>query len=189
MKFNPIKQKGLVKTALEEADHKISTMELVELIPGIYGTVTFRTDSDLYVLHIPENMDGSRFKFWRKTAAGLFLRSLKQLRKGNPSGEWLLIESKSYKSVVRLIESEELDEYKALRLVHGKIKDKYYMHLKTVRSSENINWDIGYIEQDDDELSDYDQAELEKALLEEASNPEGTKKTKNTAPKPGPLFK
>ena len=66
------------------------------------------------------------------------------------------------------------------------------MHLKTVATDKNINWDSGYIKQSENELNEFEEAELEKALAEEAlsASPEGEqKKPKKETPRPGSLFK
>ena len=188
MKFDPIKQKGLVMTALEEDGHKITSLDIDTLVPGMYGQVTFRKDGDSYLLDIPKNMTGERFRFWKKTAAGLFLKDYRQFKRDAPHGEWLLVSGKKYQSIVRLIDESEIGDFTAYKMLHGKIKDKYYMHLKTVNSDKNINWNTGYIKQIDDELGEFEEAQLEAALLEESLTVDG-EKTKQKAPRPGSLFK
>jgi len=179
-------------TALQENGHKVSPINIKELLPGIYNEVIVRLQNDKHLLNLPENMDSDRFKFWKKTAAGLFSRDALRFTREKPSGEWLLIEGKNYKTVVRLLDADEHEEFTALKLVHGKIKDKYYMHLKTVVNGNNINWNTGYIiNKTENELNEFEEAELEKAKAEEALNATvgEQNKPKKSTPKAGSLFK
>ena len=70
----------------------------------------------------------------------------------------MLVEGKDRKTVVRLIEDEEMELFQGLKLVHGKIKDKHYMHLKTVDSDKNVNWNTGYIDNNKKELNEFEEA-------------------------------
>ena len=50
-------------------------------------------------------------------------------------------------SVIRLIDKEEVIHFNALGLLNGKIKDSYYMHLKTVGIDQNIRGNERYIDE------------------------------------------
>ena len=185
MKIYPLKQ-GLKETALQEDGHKVTPISIESLAPGKYRNVTVKLVEGRHLLQIPSNMDGSRFKLWKRTDAGIFSRDLLRFTKGKASGEWLLIQGKKYTSVVRLIDDSENTDFDGLMLLHGKIKDAYYMHLKTVLSTQNINWAAGYINQSENEPNDPKQ----QSQLTEAGNPEGEQNKPNKlTPMPGPLFK
>lgn len=147
MKIHPIKQKELIQTALQEKDHNFKPIEIENLIPGIYDNVTISIKDGCHCLMIPQNMDRLKFKLWKISSSGIFSRDLLRKIKGKSIGEWIKIKSKNYKTIIRLIKENELEEFENLSLIHGKIKDSYYMHLKTLNIDKNIRWSSGYIEE------------------------------------------
>lgn len=177
MKLNSIPQKGISHTALDEEDHKMTTKNVQELVPGRYKGVMISITNGKHNMVIPETMDRERYGLWKRSPAGIMSRDLMRMRRGKDSSEWVLVESKDLTTLVRLIKEDELEEFEGLKLIHGKIKDSYFMHLKTVNSEDNVYWTEKYI----------NRAETS-AGTEGNDTPEGEDNEISKAPRSGSLF-
>lgn len=182
MKLHPIKQPGMTSTAFEEEGHKITSIDPMDLTPGLYRGVVIKMLENEHILDIPEYMDAVKFRFWKKSPAGILSRDLIRKSRNKEVGEWFLVESENFNTIIRTIKDEELAEFDALKIVHGKLKDSYYMHLKTVPGTKNVNWYSGYINQT--KTTEFDDDEMSESLDE---SEKGTKH-KDT-PRAGSLFK
>ena len=117
------------------------------MIPGIYDGVVVYERNGEHVLEIPEDMDSLKWKNWMKKPGGKFSKDFLAWIREKGEAKYFMIKSENMQTVIRLIDSDEdeLLHYESLGLLNGKLKDSYYMHLKTVGIDQNIRGNERYI--------------------------------------------
>ena len=135
---------------------------MYDLVPTLVGGVIISERRGEHVLNLPMSMDGERFRLWKKTAGGIFSKDFLSWLKEKSDPEYLLITGEKWKTVIRLIDEEDVTHFEALKLINGKLKDKYYMHFKTVGMDQNFYSDSKYIiettkEEESSESKDVDE--------------------------------
>lgn len=155
----PIKIRPVSPIAFQE-DHDIKEIHMLNLIPFYGNRVVVREDNGEHVTNIPEDMDGLKFKKWLQTPSGIFSKDLLAWTREKAEAKYFMIKSNNMQSVVRLIDEEEVLKMNALGLLHGKLKDSYYMHLKTVGINQNIRGSERYISESNSNAP-VEEAELE----------------------------
>ena len=134
-----MKIKKIPFTAFEEEGHSIKTIHIADMIPNVMDKVTIFERNGEHILDIPPEMDGMKFKAWLKTAAGIFSKDFLAWLREKPIPEYMMVKSSIYKTAIRLIRDDELLTFETLNLVNGKIKDKYYTHIKTVEATRSLH--------------------------------------------------
>ena len=120
---------------------------MIDLIPFVANNVVIHEKNGEHVLNIPEDMDGLKFKNWIKKPGGIFSKDFLAWIREKAEAKYFMLRSEKMQSVIRLIDKEEVIHFNALGLLNGKIKDSYYMHLKTVGIDQNIRGNERYIDE------------------------------------------
>jgi len=151
---NPIFTKEdntLLIDGLEELNLNIKDIEISELIPSVIDNVIVYVDDTTMlrevVQDLPINMGGISFRNWRNNKGGIFARDVRLFINNKPHGKYAIITNKDEKTVIRLIEDEELRTFSTLKLLDGKIKDKAYMIFKKLYNGEKMSASKRYIEE------------------------------------------
>ena len=126
-------------------NYTIRDLSIREICPNSIGNVIISIVGDQYLMDIPSNMVGEIFKKWLQGAGGIFSKDVSRFLKGKPHGKYILLEGENERSILRIIEESELLDFEAKHLVHGKVKDKPYMTLRTLSPEHNLTNNLRYI--------------------------------------------
>ena len=143
-----MKIKEIQYTAFDD-EHSVQDMHIVDLIPNVMGRVTISERGGEHYLFIPPEMDSMNWRKWLSTAAGVFSKDFLAWLREKADAKYMLVKSATYKTAIRLITKDELLLFETNKLINGKIKDSYYMHLKTVGINDNIHGHERYIKEKD----------------------------------------
>lgn len=142
---NKINKEEILKN-IKESDLKVRDLEIKDIMPNVIQDVIIIINNGTQELHTPSNMIGEKFKKWLKDRGGIFSKDVNRYNKGKKHGKYALLQSKDTKTIIRLIEDDELMAFDFLKLIHGKIKDKPFMILKTVDNDKKLTCFERYIE-------------------------------------------
>ena len=162
-----MKIKEIPFTAFDD-DHSIAEIHIAELIPNVMGNVTIWEKEGEHIVSIPPDMDVMKWRKWILTNAGVFSKDFLAWMRDKRNPKYMIAKSEQYKTVVRLIDEEELLEFESRKLVNGKIKDTYYMHLKTVNNGQNIHGHERYIKENNVNPDDINEKETDKNELNDS---------------------
>lgn len=126
-------------------NYTIHDLSIREICPNCIECVIISIADNQYLMDIPSNMVGESFKRWLQGAGGIFKKDVSQFLKGKTCGKYILMEGNDERSILRLIEEEELLEFETKRLVHGRVKDKPYMTLRNLGPEQNLTNNLRYI--------------------------------------------
>lgn len=106
---------------------------------------------------LTESVSGDRLKKWKSGRGQIFLNDIKSFRlKGNDK-KWpyfIIKADETPKYIIRFIEDAELESFKNLDLIGGKIKDADFMILKDFTLSDlKSNGSDEYIDLEEDKIS------------------------------------
>lgn len=146
VKANAIDRNEFLK-GVQETFLKVKDVELKEILPNVIDDVIITMNDGTQNLHIPDNMVGEKFKKWLRGRGGILSKDATRLSKGKEYGKYVLLKDTETTTIVRLIEDNELESFSFLKLIHGKIKDKPFMILKTIKNSESLTRFDRYIEE------------------------------------------
>jgi hypothetical protein len=97
-------------------------------------------------------MNGEKYRTWKKRRGGAFYKDVFEFTRGREHGKYVMVTGEDIEYVIRLIEEEELEDFQARRLVHGKIKDKSFMILHNNSDTpEKDEEEDGYIDENNQE--------------------------------------
>jgi hypothetical protein len=141
-----------METHVDASEQNLSVLDLkiTDIVPNNINNVILTVASNKCILHLPKTMLGNDYKRWKNSNGGVFYKDLRNFCSNKPCGKYVLLENNNQKLIVRLIENQEIDAFKNLNLINGKIKDKPYMTLKQVRAGEALTKTDRYIEYIDD---------------------------------------
>jgi hypothetical protein len=137
----------LAQKEKEEEELKIKNLKIEDLLPQNFGEVTISLHNNKHCVIMKETMNQDKFKTFKKSKGGMFLRDSLAYSRGKDCGKYLLIEGNNERKIVRLIEDEELLLFQIRKLIHGIIKDKPYMLLKKLESRQKLTSETEYIKQ------------------------------------------
>lgn len=137
---------------LSEEVTQVKDLNLEDLVPTIIDGVTVSIVDGRREISLPDHMNGDKFRTWKKRKGGAFYKDVFDLTRGRDHGKYVMVTGEDLEYVIRLIEEEELEEFQARRLVHGKIKDKSFMILhNNSEIDENEEGEDGYIDENNQE--------------------------------------
>ncbi len=123
--------------AVDEINFSIKDLDIKDIVPNSIDGVLIAFIGEKCQIVLPDNVTGLSFKNWKNGKGGVFFNDVRNYFKNKKSGKYLLLENKE-KHIIRLIEDEELELFNTLNLVHGKLKDKPYMNLRSIRNGEKL---------------------------------------------------
>ena len=135
-----------------------------EILPILVEGVMVRINEGLKELITPYTMTSDQFARWKKSKGGVFTKDVQRWINGKEYGKYVLMSgvhaytNEKFEAICRLIEEDEIDNFKDRKLIDGQIVDKKYMQLKNLTNPEEKS---GYIEEtqkislleDDEEMS------------------------------------
>lgn len=142
-------------------NYTIRDLSIREICPNSVDNVIISiSDDNQYHMDLPSHMVGDIFKKWLQGMGGIFKKDVSNFLKGKPCGKYILMESAEERSIIRLIEDEEMVDFEVKHLVHGKVKDKSYMTLRILGPDQSLTNSMRYIvetpiiEEPEEEVSD-----------------------------------
>ena len=137
---------------LSEKATQVKDLNLEDLVPTVIDGVTIKIVDGKREISLPDNMDGDKYRTWKKRKGGAFYKDVFELTRGREHGKYVKVTGEDLEYVIRLIEEEEIEDFQARRLVHGKIKDKSFMILhNNSDTDENQEDQDGYIDENNQE--------------------------------------
>ena len=130
----------------EIANLKITDLNIPDIIPQVFNGTLVDIQNGHHVLYLADRIDGSKYKTFRKTNGGVFSRDVLAFKRNLDHGNYVLIEGKGERKIVRLIEDDELFLFQTFKLVNGIIKDKAFMTVRELQPDEKLAYNGGYIE-------------------------------------------
>jgi hypothetical protein len=130
----------------------VKDLKLSEIIPQSYNGTIITIMDGYHTLYLPDGMEKGKFKTFRKSVGGIFSEDVLNYSRGKEHGNYVLIEKKGERKIVRLIEDEELTTFKHLRLIKGILKDKPYMVLRSLGENDKLTSNERYIKENSENL-------------------------------------
>lgn len=129
-------------------NYTLRSLTINELCPNsVDGIVVSMDSKEGLRMDLPSSLSSDLFRKWFKGKGGIFSKDVKNFIKGKPSGKYILMEGEGERTILRLIEDEEYPEFEMKKLVDGKVKDKAYMTLRTLKKDESLTTSTRYIEE------------------------------------------
>lgn len=137
---------------LQEEVTQVKDLNLEDLVPTIVDGVAISIINGRREISLPDNMNGDKFRTWKKRRGGIFYKDVFEFTRGREHGKYVKVTGEDIEYIIRLIEEEELEDFEARRLVHGKIKDKSFMILHNNSEIDETEEDQdGYIDENNQE--------------------------------------
>lgn len=141
-------------------NYTLRNLEISEICPNVIDNVIVSLGDDKKaVKSLPPSMNNEAFKKWVKGKGGIFAKDINRFYNNKISGRYILLEGEGERTILRIIEDEELLSFEQNKLVDGRIKDMPYMILKNLDNDESLSTTSRYIIERDD-------------LIEEESQPQ-----------------
>lgn len=118
---------------VEEKNLIIKDLEIKNIIPNAIDNVIISYDGEKCITILPNSMAGTNYKNWKNSRGGIFFKDVRNYFNSKKCGKYVLLNDNGVKIIARLIEEYELDIFNTLKLINGKIKDKAFMKLKTIK--------------------------------------------------------
>lgn len=122
----------------EELNYNIKDLKIEEIYPNSIDNVIVNIINGESITLLPSNMSSDNFRKWVKGRGGIFKKDITKFSKGKPTGRYILIEGKEERKIVRLIEDDEIKLFESQGLIDGKIKDKPYMLIRSLKPEQNL---------------------------------------------------
>jgi len=127
-----------------EPKYTIKDVKLDEILPNIIDGVAIYNDDNnkgpnfKSAIILPCNMNREMFINWLKGKGGILYQDLKDYNIKGIKHKYAMINKDTERTLVRLIEKDEYEEFNILGLINGKIKDVSYMIIKNLGEDEDI---------------------------------------------------
>jgi hypothetical protein len=143
------KQKNPMEKIL---NYTLRTLKMNEICPNFIDGVVISIEEEKIRLDLPSNMSSDIFRKWLEGKGGVFSQDISRFLKKKPSGTYILMEGGGERTIIRLIEDEEFIAFESRKLTDGKVKDKAYMTLRTLKEEESLTTSSRYIEENSEVL-------------------------------------
>src|ERR1035437_11198178 len=125
----PVVSKPKKLKTLDLSNCKITELNIKDIVPNVVNNVLINIDDSKHCLVLPKEMMGEKFKHWSKSKGGIFSRDVRNHTFGKNTAKYILLEKPNERSILRLVNDEEVSKFESLRLIDGIIKDNKYMLL------------------------------------------------------------
>jgi hypothetical protein len=141
-------------------NYTIRDLKIEELCPNSINGVIVSIVNNKSEIDLPPNMTSEFFRKWIRGTGGMFSRDVSKHAKGKKSAKYILMEGEGERSILRLIDDEELELFESLKLIDGKVKDKPYMLLKNLAENQSLTTYDRYIEETPESVLPEEETEL-----------------------------
>ena len=126
-------------------NYTLRNLDLNEICPNFVDGVVISMEEGKRRLDLPSGMSSDIFRKWLSGKGGIFSKDVFHFLKGDTSAKYILMEGEGERTILRLIEDEEFPDFETRKLVDGKVKDKAYMTLRTLKEEESLTTSSRYI--------------------------------------------
>jgi len=119
-----------------EIIYSAEDINIKELIPNVIDNFVVTIVDDHHTVILPPNINGQQFTVWNKGRGGVFSRDVLKYSRGQKPGKYVVIKEGNRKFIARVINEEEMFQFKTLKLANGQVKDITYMFLKEINDDE-----------------------------------------------------
>lgn len=132
-------------------NYTLRSLEISEICPNVIDNVVVSLGDDKKAMkNLPITMNNEAFKKWVKGKGGIFSKDINRFYNGKTTGKYILLEGEGERTILRIIEDDELLSFEENKLVDGRIKDRPYMILKNLKNDESLSTTSRYIIERDD---------------------------------------
>lgn len=136
----------LKKNQIEKIlNYTLSNLEINEICPNSVDGVVISIEEGKRRLDLPTSMSSDFFRKWLDGRGGVFSKDIGQFLKGKSIAKYILMEGEGERTILRLIDDNELLDFETKKLVDGKIKDKACMTLRNIKEGESLTTSSRYI--------------------------------------------
>jgi len=128
-------------------NYTLKNLEINEICPNFVDGVVISIEDNQKRMDLPPAMSSDVFKKWFGGRGGVFSKDITNFLKKRPTAKYILMEGEGEKTILRLIEDEELPTFESRKLVDGIVKDKAYMILRNLNEGESLTTSSRYIEE------------------------------------------
>ena len=120
-------------------NYTLNNLNIKDICPNsVDGVVLSIEEENMVRIDLPSAMTAESFKKWLRGKGGVFSKDVRNFIKGKPAGTYILMEGEGERTILRLIEDDEFPAFEIKKLVDGKVKDKAYMILRTLKENEPL---------------------------------------------------
>ena len=119
-------------------NYNLRNLDINEICPNIIDGVVLSIEENKRRMDLPLNMSSEGFHKWIKGRGGVFSKDITSFLKGKMTGIYILMEGEGERTIIRLIDEEELPDFESKKLINGKVKDKAYMIFKSLKEGEPL---------------------------------------------------
>lgn len=131
-------------------NYTLKTLEINEICPNFIDGVVISIEEGQKRMDLPSSMSSEAFKKWFTGRGGVFSKDITNFLKKRPTATYILMEGEGERTILRLIEDEELTSFESRKLVDGIVKDKAYMILRDLKEEDSLTTSSRYIEETSD---------------------------------------
>lgn len=128
-------------------NYTLKNLEINEICPNFVDGVVISIEDNQKRMDLPPAMSSDVFKKWFGGRGGVFSKDITNFLKKRPTAKYILMEGEGERTILRLIEDEELETFESRKLVDGIVKDKAYMILRNLNEGESLTTSSRYIEE------------------------------------------
>jgi len=131
-----------------EDNVSIKDLSILEIVPNqVDGVLVLAPIDGKVTCHIPQDMNGERYKRWRNGKGGLFFSDVKRQVEGKKVASYVLLDN-GKKSIFRIASDSETGKLKDAGLLDGKLKDKFYTVIRDLEEGDSLTTcQLRYIKQ------------------------------------------
>ena len=138
-------KKKVTPEHIEEMNDTITDVKLEQLIPNNIDGFIVTIFEGHHTIALPDHTTGTQFRSWHLGKGGVFSKDVLKYALKKTYGKYVLIQGKDVNCVARLVSEEEQEQFTALKLIDGQIKDRPYMILKKMQKDEKLTSTQRYI--------------------------------------------
>lgn len=128
-------------------NYTLKVLSIEELCPNSIDGIVISMEDGKKRMDLPSGMSSDVFRKWFQGKGGVFSKDITCFLKKKPGATYILMEGEGERTILRLIEEEDLLAFETRKLVDGKVKDKAYMVLRTLKEGESLTTSTRYIEE------------------------------------------
>jgi len=128
-------------------NYTLRVLTIEELCPNSIDGIVISIEDGKRRMDLPSGMSSDVFRKWSNGKGGVFSKDITCFLKKKPVATYILMEGEGERTILRLIEDEDLLAFETRKLVDGKVKDKAYMVLRTLKEGESLSTSTRYIEE------------------------------------------
>jgi hypothetical protein len=117
---------------------EIQDVRIDRIFPNVIDDVLVTIVDGHHTLFLPINFNGIQFRNWKKGRGGMFSKDVLNYSLNKSCAKYILLHTANLTCIARLIDEDEEELFRSLKLIEGQIKDKFYMILKNIENKSKL---------------------------------------------------